>query len=113
MPASERPKSRSRSSLAGAAVERGALPLADRADRRAASRAGLALAPIDGALREEVAGLALGRGEVAQRRPAFLDRARERVAHGTCDAIPPPRRDAPGGRARIDLRAEQSFRRVD
>jgi hypothetical protein len=89
------------------AVEGGALALADRADRRAALRAGLALAPVHRALGEEVARLALGGGEIAQRGAAFLDGAGERVAHRVGDAVPARRAKCARRRARIAPRAKE------
>src|SRR5438270_8605214 len=108
-----RGSSRRRSFLAPRAEERRALALADAADPGAAPRAGLAGAAVHGMAMLEVSGPALGRDEIAKRAAARFDRALERVPHGSGEAVPARRGDAPGAASRMDARAEQGLRSVD
>src|SRR5579864_4675094 len=88
--------------LAGRAIVRGALPLGNRPDRRAASAAGPAGALVYVQALAEVAGRAVGAEVVAQRRAPGADRLGEHRAH----ALHQPRGLGARQAARLALRAQ-------
>src|SRR5690348_4632552 len=96
-----------RSTLTCGAVERRALALAQRPDRRAALHARLALASVYRALVLERARVSFGRGEVAQRRAARGERALERRSDARGEAVPARARDATDAAQRMDARVEE------
>src|SRR6185295_10472049 len=83
------------------------------ADRRPATQARLAGAAVNPGIELEFAGRAFGIAEVAQRRAAEFDRARERLPDRGREPVGARPADAVAARARIDSCPEERLARID
>src|SRR5262249_38431936 len=106
-------EARAASRLAARAEEGAALADASGADRRAAARTGFPRAVVDREVHPEVARLAVGGEEVAQRRPAALDGVGEHFLHAPRELVEFGAGHAAGAPARREARAPQRLVRVD
>src|SRR5580765_1731318 len=101
------------SALAARTVERRALTQRDRTDRRAADLARLACTAVDEEFLLEVARRAVGRNEIAQRRPTARDRMVEDALHFVGEPCIARERHRARRALRMDAGGEQRLGRVN